>query len=122
MVILRKGKKALREELSHLEADEESAALTPDAFKRKTEILVELHAIYADEELFWLQRSHERWLLQGDCNTSYLHRVANGRKRKNFVHSLKSGYLVIEGTKNLLDHATSFFKEFFWAGTPGSNW
>jgi mannosylglycoprotein endo-beta-mannosidase len=74
---------------------------------------VELHSIFADEELFWLQRSHERWLLQGDSNTSYFHRVANGRKRKSSVHSLKNGDVIIEGTKDLLEHATSYYKELF---------
>jgi hypothetical protein len=34
-----------------LEEKEESAPLSPDEFVRKTNILVELHNIYADEEI-----------------------------------------------------------------------
>jgi hypothetical protein len=29
------------------------------------------------EEAFWQQRSGERWLLQGENNTSFFHRMAN---------------------------------------------
>jgi hypothetical protein len=45
--------------------------------------------------------------------------VANGRKRNNYVNSLKNGELVIEGTKNLLDQASSFYKELF-GPSPGN--
>lgn len=66
-----------------------------------------------DEELFWHQKSHERWLLKGDNNTDFFHKVANGRCRKNTMHSLECDSFVTEGTKNLLAHATAFYKDLF---------
>jgi hypothetical protein len=39
--------------------------------------------IYAEEELQWYKKSHEKWLLEGDMNTSYFHHVTDGRKREN---------------------------------------
>lgn len=30
------------------------------------------------EETYWFNRYHEQWLLKGDSNTSYFHRIANG--------------------------------------------
>lgn len=56
--------------------------LSPNFFGRKAEIQAELDLIYADEELTWIQKSHSNWILHGDQNTAYFHRVANGRKRK----------------------------------------
>jgi hypothetical protein len=50
---------------------------------------------------FWYQRAHVRWLLEGDQNTAYFHRVANGMKMKNALHSLDDNGMLIEGTKNL---------------------
>jgi mannosylglycoprotein endo-beta-mannosidase len=76
-------------------------------------ITVELMEIYKDEELMWYQKSHEKWLLEGDLNTSYFHRVANGRKRKNTMMSLDDNGVVIEGTDKLIDHATSYYKNLF---------
>lgn len=66
---------------------------------------------------FMLKRSfygyrgaHEKWLSQGDQNTASFHKVANGRKRKNTIPSLEEGDWLIEGTSNLLKHATEYYK------------
>jgi hypothetical protein len=93
----RRKKKELKEELFSMEEKEESVPLSPDEFVRKINILVELHNIYADEEIYWLQRSSEKWLLHGDQNSAYFHRVANGRRRRNMIRFFKDGEMVIEG-------------------------
>ena len=92
---------------------EEVGPLDPETYERRTTLSVELNDILADEELLWLQHSNERWLLKGDHNTAYFHRIANGKKRKNTIHSLADGEMVIEGTKELLEHATSYYKGLF---------
>lgn len=93
-------------ELSMLEELEEDSPLTPDLYYRKVEVGVELHKLLINEEIFWLQQSHERWLLKGDLNTDYFHKIANGRKRKNTIHSLRVGDSEVEGTEALIAHAT----------------
>ena len=108
-----KKRNELKEELSVLELLEEDGSLLPEQCVRKNLIQNELHLLYAEEELQWFQKSHKKWLLQGDQNTSYFHRVANGRKRKNNMLSLKDGEVNIEGTNNLLKHATDFYKNLF---------
>ena len=70
-----------------------------------------------NEELFWLQQSNERWLLKGDLNTAFYHRIANGKKRKNTIQSFTDGEVMIEGTSNLLAHATTYYKEPFGPGS-----
>jgi hypothetical protein len=65
------------------------------------------------EEAFWQQRSKEQWLLYGDNNTSYFHKIANGSKRKRTMFSLKKGSKNIQGTPALLEHATNFYKNLF---------
>jgi mannosylglycoprotein endo-beta-mannosidase len=73
----------------------------------------ELFGLYVKEEQLWYQISHEKWLLEGDLNTSYFHRVANGRKRKNTMFSLNDNDVIIKGTHNLLKHATTYYKNLF---------
>ena len=73
----------------------------------------ELHEILVNEDIYWLQQSHERWLLQGDLNTDYFHKIANGHKHKNTIHALKASEVEIEGTDNLITHATEFYKDLF---------
>jgi hypothetical protein len=49
---------------------------------RKADTNTKLYEILVNEEIYWLQQSHERWLFKGDLNTDYFHKIANGHKRK----------------------------------------
>jgi hypothetical protein len=80
----KKKKSELRKELDSLEQMEEIAELSPTDVVKKTQIMVELFNIHAEEESYWHQRSHARWLLHGDQNTAYFHRIANGRKKNKY--------------------------------------
>jgi hypothetical protein len=58
------------------------------------------------------------WLLKGDSNTAFFSRVANGKKRKNTIFSLKHNDHLIEGDEALVEHATQFYKDLFGPSTP----
>ena len=51
--------------------------------------------------------------MKGDNNTSYFHKIANGRKLKNTVLSLENDGEIIEGDENLLNHATEYYTNLF---------
>jgi len=102
----RKIKKTLQEELTMLELEEESYDLNLDQLHRKVEVRKNIMSILKEEELYWFRRSHSTWLLEGDNNIEFFHRIANGRKRENTIISLMDGDQVIEGEANLLNHAT----------------
>lgn len=62
----------------------------------------------------WLQRSKEKELLEGDALTSNFISKASSRKRKNRITSIKTtANDVIQGDKDLLLFATSFYKNLF---------
>ena len=63
--------------------------------------------------MYWYERSHESWLLKGDCNTAFFHRCANGRKRKNNIISLEKDGVNIKGDENLLQHASEYYANLF---------
>lgn len=75
-------RKDFHEELSTLEKAEELNGLATAQWQRKARVLSENLKLLEQEELYWFNRSHETWLLHGDLNTKYFHRVASGRKRK----------------------------------------
>jgi mannosylglycoprotein endo-beta-mannosidase len=79
----RKYKLILKEELESLEKQEEELRLSADLLNRKTFIQTELLRLLEEEEAYWHKRSNSMWLLKGDNNTTFFHRVANGKKRKN---------------------------------------
>ncbi|CAL1370632.1 unnamed protein product [Linum trigynum] len=45
---------------------------------------------WAEEELYWRQKSRIRWLKVGDQNSSYFYTVTRARRRRNFVEKLLS--------------------------------
>lgn len=76
----KKLKVGLQEELLFLENIEENGMLNCDQLNRKTEIQKKLMSLLEQEELYWNERSNCDWLLKGDGNTEYFHRIANGKK------------------------------------------
>jgi len=75
--------------------------------------------ILSEEELYWCKRAHSTWLLEGDNNTKFFHRVANGSKRKHIIMSLMDGDNIIEGDSDLIMHATDYYKNLF-GPAPGN--
>ena len=81
----KKRKKVIKDELASIEAMEEQGPLDPDTLVKRASLSGELQQLMVNEELYWLQQSHETWLLKGDQNTAFYHRIANGKKRKNMT-------------------------------------
>jgi len=87
--------------------------LDGEQLARKVWLLQEYLHLLDEQESYWLNRCHENWLLKGDNNTSYFHKIANGRRRKNTIISLEKDGEIVEGDENLLNHATEYYTNLF---------
>ena len=96
-----------------MEKFEEDTILSGALLEKKTFIQTELLRIIKEEELYWHKRSNSKWLLDGDNNTEFFHRIANGRKRKNTIFSMMNNGSNLEDEAAILDHATQYFKNLF---------
>jgi hypothetical protein len=112
----RKKRKEIQETLQKLEEMEESSPLQDDMIRCRMQVKLELFTILDEEELYWFKRCNETWLLKGDNNTEFFHRIANGNRRKQSIFSLQDGDEVISGTEKLLDHASKYYKSLFGPG------
>jgi len=110
---LRKQRKNVSEEIRELEAIEELDGLTNQHMLRKSWLIQENLKLLDQEEAYWHNRCHEEWLLKGDNNTKYFHKIVNGRKRKNTILSLEHDGNIIEGDENLLKHASEYYAGLF---------
>jgi hypothetical protein len=79
---MKKIKVEVLNELGMLEGKEENNTILPDEVVRRTAILVELYNVYAEEESYWHQRSHARWLLHGDKTHPISTELRMGEKEK----------------------------------------
>ena len=79
------------------------------------EIKKELAGIWSKEETAFWQRSRARRIIDGDKNNAYFQAVANHRHRKNHLSELNGDSGPVYTTKEMLEVATSFYKNLFGA-------
>ena len=102
-----------------MEEIEESDLLNSNQIDYRCSLMTEILMMLDEEELFWKQRAHENWLLHGDGNNEYFHRIANGRRRKNNIIFFEDGDRKIFGDENILLHATEYYSGLF-GPAPGN--
>jgi 4-hydroxyphenylpyruvate dioxygenase-like putative hemolysin len=103
----------LKNELAEIEKEEEEGSLTATMLRRKNFIQTEFLRALKEEEMYWHKRSNQNWLLQGDNNTEYFHRFANGKKRKNMIFQIERGDEILHSEKEILAHASDYYKNLF---------
>lgn len=97
----------LRGELADLQTDNANRV----AIRQK---MSELDELLYREEMLWLQRSRITWLKEGERNTSYLHRRAVWRARRNYIQRLrKNDGTWSDGPSDMERMACSYFKEVY---------
>ena len=71
------------------------------------------------EEVFWRQRSRIKWIKEGDNNSKFFHRMANGRRKKKIIKSLMSEERVsIRNIDDISIEVLNFFGKLY---NPKSN-
>ncbi|PWZ45645.1 hypothetical protein Zm00014a_024567 [Zea mays] len=114
----KKRKAQIQVDLGNLEKLEEQYGLNTHQLELKMSLLGENLDMIIEEETYWKQRSHEKWLLKGDGNNEFFHRIASGRKKKNDILFFEDNGTRIEGD-HMLEHATSYYADLF-GPTPGN--
>lgn len=109
----KKVKQELIKNISRLDDLSDERDLMPAEWEERYNLEENLQKILRDEELHWQRRGGERWILEGDSNTGYFHKCANGRKRKMQITFLEyEGQCLIE-PQLLREHITDYYKQLF---------
>lgn len=74
--------------------------------------MVELDNILKYEEIHWHQPPRFKWLKEGNGNTRFFHKVANGRKRKNLIPRLMVNGNEVESFEEISSEAIHFFLSY----------
>lgn len=100
----------LRDDLNGLMAVYNSVEIVD----RKRSIEKEIDGLLEKEEIMWKQRSRALWLHEGDRNTTYFHKVANGRNRRNQINKITDSTGVIHSKHEEIELVfRHFFEELF---------
>lgn len=84
-----------------------------DLYQRRLALEVELEKLLEAEEIYWQRRGGERWILEGDANTSFFHLMANGRRRKKQITALEHEGDEITDQGGIQHLICSFYKQLF---------
>jgi hypothetical protein len=72
-----------------------------------------LDDIYLEEESYWKARSKDQWLREGDLNTSYFHKIASNRKKKNLILNMEIDGEQCESLPLIEAHIINYYKQLF---------
>jgi hypothetical protein len=107
---------AVEKELKNLRKKLETLQLAynPNNLADIAEVQKRMDELLIREELMWLQRSRVAWLKEGDRNTSFFHRKASHRARKNKIKKLKhTNGSYAENNEEIKGIVTTFFKNLY---------
>lgn len=94
-----------------------------ETLEREKTIELELQSLSKKEKIMWLQRSRTSWLKEGDKNTSFFHRTATGRRKRNRITRIRNSTGVwIEDPTSIEKVFTDYFRNIFTSySTNGVN-
>lgn len=96
-----------------LDEKEEVAPLEDEEIAERKEALKRFMNFSKLEEIRWKQKAKVKWLGEGDRNTSFFHRVANGRRKRNFMSQLKEGDEFITEDTEIKEKCVNFFQRLY---------
>ncbi|KAG7588745.1 Reverse transcriptase domain [Arabidopsis suecica] len=100
------------------ELDDELSVKCP-CWERISEIKEQLSVAFSDEEIFWRQKSREKWMFEGDKITQFFHASVKSNRVKNSLSFL----LDQNGVEHTLNRekgqiASLFFNDLFKSSSP----
>ena len=80
-----------------------------------------MEEVLLKEEVFWRQKSKINWIKEGDCNSKFFHKVANGKRNKKFIKSLvlEDG-VVLDNIESISEEIKHHFGKLFYKPSEGS--
>ena len=82
----------------------------------------ELEKLILREEIHWRQKARVKWVKEGDCNSRFFHKVANGRRNRKFIKALENERgLVLNNSESITEEILLYFEKLY-SGPIGESW
>ncbi|RVX14383.1 Transposon TX1 uncharacterized 149 kDa protein [Vitis vinifera] len=119
---LNEKKKSILNDLANFDAIEQVEGLTSDLLVRRALRKGELNELILRKEIHWRQKVRVKWVKEGDCNSKFFHKVANGRRNRKFIKVLENERgLVLNNVESITEEILLYFEKLY-ASSTGESW
>ncbi|RVX05281.1 Transposon TX1 uncharacterized 149 kDa protein [Vitis vinifera] len=119
---LKEKKKSILNDLAIFDAIEQEGGLNPDLISQRASRKGELEVLILREEIHWRQKVKVKWVKEGDCNSKFYHKVANGRRNRKYIKELENERgLVLKNAKSITEEILHYFEKFY-TNPIGESW
>ena len=87
---LNEKKKSILNDLANFDAIEQVGGLTSKLLSQRASRKWELEELILREEIHWRQKARVKWVKEGDCNSKFYHKVANGRRNRKYIKEFEN--------------------------------
>ena len=120
--VLNEKKKSILKDLANLDAIEQDGGLTSELLGQRALRKGELEDLILREEIHWRQKARVKWVKEGDCNSKFFHKVANGRRNRKYIKSLENETgLVLNNAASITEEILLYFEKLY-ANPIGESW
>nr|CAN81837.1 hypothetical protein VITISV_001932 [Vitis vinifera] len=120
--VLKERKKSILSEIANIDAAEQEEVLSPELSAQRALRKGELEELILREEVHWTQKARVKWVKEGDCNSKFFHKVANGRRNRKFIKFLENERgLVLNNTKSITEEILLYYEKLY-SSPPGESW
>ncbi|RVW89628.1 hypothetical protein CK203_036367 [Vitis vinifera] len=82
----------------------------------------ELEELISREEVHWRQKVRVKWVKEGDCNSKFFHKVANGRRNRKFIKFLENKRgLVLNNIESITKEILLYYEKLY-SSPLGESW
>ncbi|GKV12577.1 hypothetical protein SLEP1_g23703 [Rubroshorea leprosula] len=99
--------------IEQVDMQNEVADLEELEIVKRQEGFSEMWDVLRRRKLIWKQKSRSRWIREGDANTRFFHKVANGRRAQNNIAGLMREGEWIEDPETVKDEIVKYFRNLF---------
>ncbi|WKA00162.1 hypothetical protein VitviT2T_018548 [Vitis vinifera] len=111
---LNETKKSILNDIANLDVIEQGGGLSSELLIQRTLRKWELKELILREEIHWRQRARVKWVKEGDCNSKFFHKVANGMRNRKFIKVLENERgVVLNNSESITEEILHYFEKLY---------
>ena len=109
-------------DLANFDSMEQEGGLSLELLIHRALRKGELEELILREEIHCRQKAMVKWVKEGDCNSKFFHKVANGKRNRKFIKVLENERgLVLDNSESIKEEILRYFEKLY-TSPSGESW